>query len=40
VLIFVMLFSPEGVLRLDLRGAVSTALARLRRPGTGEGAQG
>jgi branched-chain amino acid transport system permease protein len=30
VLIFVMLFSPEGVLRLDLRAAASGALARLR----------
>jgi branched-chain amino acid transport system permease protein len=40
VLILVMLFSPEGVLRLDLRGAASAALARLRRPGAGEGAQG
>jgi branched-chain amino acid transport system permease protein len=32
VLIFVMLFSPEGILRLDLRGALSALRERLRRP--------
>jgi branched-chain amino acid transport system permease protein len=30
VLILVMLFSPDGVLRLDLRGALSAAWTRLR----------
>jgi branched-chain amino acid transport system permease protein len=33
VLILVMLFSPEGVLRLDVRGAVAAVRERLRRPG-------
>jgi branched-chain amino acid transport system permease protein len=32
VLILVMLFSPDGVLRLDLRGALAAARDRLRRP--------
>ncbi len=32
VLILVMLFSPEGILRLDGRAALAAALARLRRP--------
>jgi branched-chain amino acid transport system permease protein len=32
VLILVMLFSPEGVLRLDLRGAIAAARERLGRP--------
>jgi branched-chain amino acid transport system permease protein len=32
VLIFVMLFSPDGVLRLDLRAALSAVVARRRRP--------
>jgi branched-chain amino acid transport system permease protein len=35
VLLFVMLFSPEGVLRLDLRAALAAAAGRLR--GAGEG---
>lgn len=30
ILLFVMLFSPEGILRLDLRGAFRAARARLR----------
>ncbi len=32
VLVAVMLFSPEGVLRLDARGALAAVAARLRRP--------
>ena len=32
VLLFVMLFSPEGILRLDLRAALRAALARLSPP--------
>jgi branched-chain amino acid transport system permease protein len=35
VLILVMLFSPDGVLRLDLRGALAAARARLGRPDPG-----
>jgi branched-chain amino acid transport system permease protein len=31
ILIAIMLFSPEGILRLDLRAAVRGALARLGR---------
>ncbi len=31
VLVFVMLFSPEGILKLDARAAVAAALSRLRR---------
>jgi branched-chain amino acid transport system permease protein len=31
VLVFVMLFSPDGILRLDARGALAAALGRLRR---------
>jgi branched-chain amino acid transport system permease protein len=31
VLLFVMLFSPDGILRLDLRAALSAARGRLRR---------
>jgi branched-chain amino acid transport system permease protein len=30
VLVAVMLFSPEGILRLDPRGGIAAALARLR----------
>ncbi|HEX9051720.1 MAG TPA: branched-chain amino acid ABC transporter permease [Anaeromyxobacter sp.] len=36
VLVLVMLFSPEGILRLDARGALAAAVARLRG---GEGAR-
>ncbi len=32
ILLFVMLFSPDGVLRLDVRGAVRAARARLGAP--------
>jgi branched-chain amino acid transport system permease protein len=35
VLILVMLFSPDGVLRLDLRGAIAAVRARLGRPDPG-----
>jgi branched-chain amino acid transport system permease protein len=33
VLLFVMLFSPEGILRLDLRAALRALRARLAPPG-------
>jgi branched-chain amino acid transport system permease protein len=33
VLLLVMLFSPDGVLRLDARGALAAVRERLRGPG-------